>query len=327
MAAAAGAKAPALATLCDSHFHLWDTKATPNPNLGTVPSGFQTYLGARYASDLEPIRLAGCVHVETCVGQSDGGFRLDPFAETEFVHSQCAALGVPFKIVAFVNLSEPDAEVAVKKHLSRSPHVVGVRMITNFVDGHPEWTYPQVERDHWGGDEQFEAGLRMLAAYGLVFDLQAAPEQLSRAASVLAASVPAHLKVVVNHMGCGPRCAEDERAATGLWDVWLAGMTALAKRETTFVKLSGITMLFPGWETPGPVRTRAARAVKECVRLFGPERCMLGSNCPVDPMLGPAPATDVLAFIADVVSEAVGGDVASLEHAVVGTASAVYGLG
>ncbi len=305
------------------------------------------------------------MHVETCVGQSDGGFRLDPFAETEFVHSQCAALGVPFKIVAFVNLSEPDAEVAVKKHLSRSPHVVGVRMITNFVDGHPEWTYPQVrrctachiarpkptaarssappprarfggvivfrcfqvERDHWGGDEQFEAGLRMLAAYGLVFDLQAAPEQLSRAASVLAASVPAHLKVVVNHMGCGPRCAEDERAATGLWDVWLAGMTALAKRETTFVKLSGITMLFPGWETPGPVRTRAARAVKECVRLFGPERCMLGSNCPVDPMLGPAPAIDVLAFVADVVSEAVGGDVASLEHAVVGTASAVYGLG
>ena len=86
------------------------------------------------------------MHVETCVGQTDGGFRLDPFAETEFVHSQCAALGVPFKIVAFVNLSEPDAEVAVKKHLSRSPHVVGVRMITNFVDGHPDWTYPQVRR-------------------------------------------------------------------------------------------------------------------------------------------------------------------------------------
>lgn len=87
---------------------------------------------------------AGCVHVETCVGQCEGGFRLDPVAETEFVHAQCTALRVPFKIVAFVNLSDVNAEVAVKKHLARSEHVAGVRMITNFVHGHPEWTYPQV---------------------------------------------------------------------------------------------------------------------------------------------------------------------------------------
>lgn len=164
----------------------------------------------------------------------------------------------------------------------------------------------------------------MLAAYGLTFDLQAAPEQLSRAAAVLSASAPADLKVVVNHMGCGPRCTEDEGVASKLWDAWLAGMTELAKRETTFVKLSGITMLFPGWESPGPVRSRAAGAVKECVRLFGPERCMVGSNCPVDPMLGPASAKDVLGFIVDAASEAVDRSPAAVERMLVGTAMNVY---
>lgn len=166
----------------------------------------------------------------------------------------------------------------------------------------------------------------MLAAYGLTFDLQAAPEQLSRAASVLAATAPSRLKVVVNHMGCGPRFAHDESAARELWDAWLAGMTELAKRDSTFVKLSGITMLFPGWQVPGPVRSRAEAAVKECVRLFSPERCMIGSNCPVDPMLGPASAKAVVSFIVDAASHAVDGDAAALERMLVGTAMAFYGL-
>lgn len=185
MAATSGAETTPLAALCDSHFHLWDTVATPNPNLGTVPSGYTTYLGGRYARDLEPMRLvrrgsslaphrlqrrraatamhleqrvrcnmppsqAGCVHVETCVGQCKDGFRLDPVAETGFVHAQCAAMAVPFKLVVYVNLSEPGAEVAVKTHLAQSERVVGVRMITNFVDAHPEWTYPQVSAPRLG---------------------------------------------------------------------------------------------------------------------------------------------------------------------------------
>jgi len=75
----------------------------------------------------------------------EGGFALDTVQETRFVTEQAdAGLAIPYRIVAFVNLAAETAEVRIKEHLALSEKVVGVRMITNYVEGRGDLIYPQV---------------------------------------------------------------------------------------------------------------------------------------------------------------------------------------
>jgi hypothetical protein len=49
---AAGGELPAFPfPVCDPHFHLWDTVAHPNPNLGGIVGPIPTYLPADYAAE------------------------------------------------------------------------------------------------------------------------------------------------------------------------------------------------------------------------------------------------------------------------------------
>lgn len=57
------------------------------------------------------------VHVETVVGQIDGGEKLDTFAHTAFELEQARALGKPAALVVFVKLSSPDAEKDILAHM------------------------------------------------------------------------------------------------------------------------------------------------------------------------------------------------------------------
>jgi predicted TIM-barrel fold metal-dependent hydrolase len=97
--------------------------------------------------ELNRAEQKSCVHVETCVGQVEGGFELDTVKETSFVKGQADSLGIPYSIVAFVNLAAEDAELKIKEHLALSENVVGVRMITNNVEGRDDLIYPQVRHD------------------------------------------------------------------------------------------------------------------------------------------------------------------------------------
>jgi predicted TIM-barrel fold metal-dependent hydrolase len=86
--------------------------------------------------------------------------------------------------------------------------------------------------------------LRILSSRGLVFDLQANPHQLARAADIFKHQVP-DLQVVVNHMGCphvGSGPLTDEPAASEL-TTWRNGMAALATNPNVFVKISMLTFI------------------------------------------------------------------------------------
>jgi len=73
--------------VCDPHFHLWDLNQRPNPNLGTaVEESLPAYLAADYLEEMgrltAPLELSSSIHVETVVGQMEGGFVLDTVGET-----------------------------------------------------------------------------------------------------------------------------------------------------------------------------------------------------------------------------------------------------
>ena len=68
--------------VCDPHFHLWDIHERPNPNIGTaVEESLPAYTATDYLADMRqlpaPLELASSVHVETVVGQMEGGAVID----------------------------------------------------------------------------------------------------------------------------------------------------------------------------------------------------------------------------------------------------------
>lgn len=272
-----------------------------------------------------------CVHVETCVGQAEGGFKLDTVKETSFVKEQADTLGIPYSIVAFVNLTADDAEVKIKEHLALSERVVGVRMITNYVEGRPDLIYPQVPRNYLVGDDAYLAGLGLLDKYDLVYDIHLTVEQLPAAAACLD-KAPASLKVVIDHVACGPRLgkplghADADEAAQ--WAAWRSGMAAVAKRANTFVKLSAPTVVHGEWNAGNAAaRDAAKQTMKETVEIFGEDRCIVASNFPVDKVFAPCTALEAYQVIFDGVAEAVGVDDAKIKKVFHDNAVAVYRVG
>ena len=63
------------------------------------------------------VSLLQCVHVETVVGQVEGGEKLDTFYHTAFELEQTRALKKPVALVVFVKLSSPEAEKDILAHM------------------------------------------------------------------------------------------------------------------------------------------------------------------------------------------------------------------
>ena len=104
---------------------------------------------------------------------------------------------------------------------------------------------------------------------GLTFDLQLTPPQVPAVAEVL--SRAPNTRVALCHCG-SPWDQSDAGLAS-----WREGLKLLAELPQVSCKISGLGMFDHGW-TLASIRP----IVEACVDIFGPDRCMLGSNFPVD---------------------------------------------
>ena len=92
--------------------------------------------------------LAAALHVETMVGQMDGGYVLDTNAETVFVLENAKLIGVPVGVVAFVQLGRENADSIITKHKELGGNAFrGIRMILNYTATDPSLCWPQVGTD------------------------------------------------------------------------------------------------------------------------------------------------------------------------------------
>lgn len=116
--------------------------------------------------------------------------------------------------------------------------------------------------------------LTALEERGLLFELMAHPDQLLAAAEALAAA--GDLVVVVEHTGWPRNDSQEE------FTLWRKGMAALARLgPQVHCKLSGLAMPLHGMDPKA-----FAPWVETAIELFGPERCVVGSNFPVDGLHG-----------------------------------------
>lgn len=253
--------------IVDAHHHLWDLGVCHYPWLmqkGVVrffgdPAPIQrNYLPDDLQSDASSYEIAGSVHIQ--VGVADG----DEVNESQWLTATANQHGLPSAIVAFCDLSADNANYVLTQQAAFD-RVRGIRQIVG----------RSADEDAQSGsggllaDAQWIRNLHLLREMNLSFDLQLIPQQVDRMAAILR-DLPG-LRVALCHCG-----SPWDQSASGLKS-WRAGLSSLAELPDLFCKISGLSMFNHNW-TIADVRP----IIEACIDVFGPERCMFGSNFPVD---------------------------------------------
>jgi len=267
--------------ICDSHHHLWDHGAEDR------------YLLPELLEDLSGgHKVTSTVFVECgAMYRKEGPPELKPVGETEFVEDIASRAGekrVAAGIVGHADLMLGARVAAVlEAHLEASKRFRGIRYWTTW-DEHPE----QVLVRHTAPkgivhDRTFREGYACLERYGLSYDAWMFFPQLSDAVD-LARSFPG-ITMVLEHIGglvgIGPYANRQE-----VFEIWKRNISQVAKCSNVVVKIGGIGIerLGFGWherEKPpssGELAQAFAPYALHCIDQFGPDRCMMESNFPVD---------------------------------------------
>jgi len=256
----------------DAHHHLWDIGHCNYPWLmakGVTrffgdPTPIQrNYLTTDFCHDARCFQLAGSTHIQVGVSEDDA------VKETLWLEDNAGNEPLlPSAIVAFADLTRDDLSDLLAEH-AKATRFRGVRQI---IGRHP------VEDKKMGtGDlldnPDFLGGLKYLADHHLSFDLQLVASQYDAAARLFS-EVP-DLKFAVCHFG-----SPWDLSLEG-FKVWRAAMEQFAGLPGCVLKFSGFGMFKADW-TPEDIKP----FVHEALEIFGPERCMAGSNFPVDKLYG-----------------------------------------
>ncbi len=251
-------------SLVDCHVHFWDLKHKDLRYGWLAPDAVHPILGdidaiksVRYDADSfhAESRFAGvsaAVHVQAAVGTTD------PVVETTWLTTMAESSVVPFVIIAGADLSAAGVRHQLERH-SVSRLLRGIR---------------DNGRSGYLHDPAFRCGVGLLAEFGLVLDLDCSWEDMVTARD-LALDNPS-TTIVLEHIGYPRDTVGEEYLAN-----WRSGIEAIAQASNVYCKISGLGMNRAGWSVAGLVPW-----VEHCINAFGPDRCVFGSNWPVDRLWG-----------------------------------------
>jgi predicted TIM-barrel fold metal-dependent hydrolase len=250
----------------DSHFHVWRQADLPwltgpmQPRIfGSYEPIRRDYLMAEYRADLAGSGVEKSVYVQA-------NWPVDrAVEEAAWIETVALETGWPHGLVAYADMTAPDARPALDR-LTRFPRLRGIRQQLHW---HENAQYRFASRPDLCADPALHRNVARLADYGLVFDLQVFAGQMAGAAE-LAAACP-RVSFVLQHAGM-----LEDRSPAGRAS-WRAGMALLAAQRNVFAKLSGFGTFIHrndpdhiGW------------LIGETVGLFGADRCLWGSNFPIE---------------------------------------------
>lgn len=252
-------------SLIDTHHHFLDPRAhyypwlsdagAPAHRYGDHSALKRPYLPEDYLRDTAGVDLVGSVHVEAEWDPKD------PPGEMRFIASLREQCGLPSVAVGQAWLHQADAAGTLEE-LAGFGFVRGVRQKprANPAPGGPP-----------GGmtDAAWREGYARLAPLGLHYELQTPWWHLQEAARV-ASDFPQTM-IVINHAG-----VPSDRSEEGL-RAWRAALAGMAAQPNVAIKISGIGEAGYRWRTDAN-----RRVVLEVIDAFGVDRCMFGSNYPVD---------------------------------------------
>ncbi len=252
--------------IVDAHHHIWRQRDLPWLEGPMQPRIFGPYEPIRrdysieeYLRDIEGCGVAQSVYVQANWAPARA------VDEVAWVQAEADRAGFPHAIVGYADLR--DAGVGdVLRAQAQYPLLRGIRMQLHWHEN-PQYRFAD------GPAAMNEASLRrnigLLARHGLLFELQVFTAQMTDAAA-FAAACP-DVPMVLAHCGMPEELTPEGRAA------WRAGMERLAAVPSVHVKLSGLGTFIHRLDA-----AHVERTVRETVVLFGPARCLFGSNFPIE---------------------------------------------
>ncbi|MGJ4946711.1 amidohydrolase family protein [Bradyrhizobium sp. HKCCYLS1011] len=252
--------------IIDAHHHIWRQADLPWLSGPMQPRIFGPYEPIRrdytideYLSDLAGSGVTRSVYVQTNWAKE----RFED--EAEWVQRTADERGWPHAIVAYADLAVADVRPQLDR-LARYPLVRGVRMQLHW---HDNPLYRFASHPDLCDDPVIRRNVAHLADYQFSFDLQVFAGQMAGAAR-LADACP-RVTFILQHAGMLEDLSSDGRAS------WRDGMQALAACPNVVSKLSGLGT-FIHRNDPAHI----AEILGETVALFGAERCLFGSNFPIE---------------------------------------------
>jgi predicted TIM-barrel fold metal-dependent hydrolase len=252
--------------IIDAHHHIWRQADLPwlqGPMVARIFGPYEPirrdYPIAEYLADIKSSNVVGSVYVQTNWAKDKA---LD---EAAWVQSVADTEGWPHAIVGYADLLDDNAP-QILKGLAKIRRVRGIRMQLHW---HENPLYRFAAAPEVMNGALFRKNFAHVAGNNLSFDLQVFTSQMKDAAN-LAAAFPG-VTFVLQHAGMLEDKSRAGRAS------WQEGMKRLAARPNIVSKLSGLGT-FIQRNDPSHV----ADVIQETVAIFGPERCLFGSNFPIE---------------------------------------------
>ncbi len=250
----------------DGHHHIWRLNDLAWLSGPQVPRIFGPYESIRRDYPIEEFRADtdGCSIVKSVYVQTNWppGRSYD---EARWVQSVIDQHGWPHANVAHADLGDPDCEGLIKR-LAALPATRGIRQQLHW---HENSQYRFAPRPDVMHDTAWRRGLALLARHGLLFELQVFSSQMQDGAA-LAQAFPETI-FVLEHAGMLEDLSENG------WRKWRAGMSTLAEQPNVNVKLSGLGTFVHACRADV-----MAPIIHETIAIFGADRCLYGSNFPIE---------------------------------------------
>ena len=252
--------------IIDAHHHIWRQADLPwlqGPMVARIFGPYEPirrdYPIAEYLADIKSSHVVGSVYVQTNWAKDRA---LD---EAAWVQSVADTEGWPHAIVGYADLLDESASQTLKA-LAKIPRVRGIRMQLHW---HENPLYRFAAAPDVMNGALFRKNFAHVAENNLSFDLQVFTSQMKDAAN-LAALFPG-VTFVLQHAGMLEDKSREGRAS------WQEGMKRLAGQPNIVSKLSGLGTFIQRNDA-----SHIADVIHETVAIFGPDRCLFGSNFPIE---------------------------------------------
>jgi predicted TIM-barrel fold metal-dependent hydrolase len=252
--------------IVDAHHHVWRQADLAWLQGPMQPRIFGPYAAIRrdypieeYLEEARPCAVEKSVYVQT---NWPAGRELD---EAAWIQQVADESDLPSAFVGYADLQSETVEATLDAMLLHRD----LRGIRQQLHWHENPVYRFAARPDLTSDRSWRRGLGAVAKRHLLFELQVFANQMPEAAR-LAHAFP-DLTFVLLHAGM----LEDLSDAG--WSLWRDGMQRLADCGNVCVKLSGLGTFIHRCDAEawGPV-------IRETVATFGPQRCLFGSNFPIE---------------------------------------------
>ena len=252
--------------IVDSHHHIWRQQDLPwllgpmQPRIfGPYEPIRRDYAIEEFLSDIAGSDVAQSVYVQANWAPERA------VDEVAWVQAEADRTGYPHAIVGYADLRDPDVSDVLEAQ-SQHPLLRGIRMQLHW---HENGQYRFADGPAVMNDAALRRNVGLLARHDLLFELQVFTAQMEDGAS-FAEAFP-DVPMVLAH------CGMPEDPTPEGWHAWREGMERLAAVPSVSVKLSGLGTFVHRLD-----EAHIARTARETVELFGPERCLWGSNFPIE---------------------------------------------